>query len=495
MTFYPEEIRAEFEYTIDWLKEKACARKSGLGTPLPWDKAWIIESLSDSVIYMAYYTIAHLIKSIDPSSLKEEFFDYVFLGKGRAEEVAKLCGVEPSLLEELRREFNYFYPLDARHSGRDLVPNHLTFFIFNHAAIFPRNLWPRSIVVNGSVLMEGKKMSKSYGNIIPLREAVSNYCADALRLALLATAELLQDADISLGLISRFQERLEKLYAFAEEVLNLPCEGEPTYSTADRWLMSELQEVIKKTTEAMEKLRVREAIHNIVYVLDQDIAKYQKMKEALNKGDLAAKAAVLRQALDIKVRLLAPFTPYICEELWQKLGGKGFVCFAQWPKCEESKIDPAALASVELVDTLLEDTQNIIRATGIKPKRVVYYTAAAWKRRAYLKALEQKVGAGLNLRVLIKEVMQSEPNIDPRKVADFAKKVVDDLTSTPLDVAKKRFTVGLLDENLVLKEFSNYLAKEVDAEVSVFNEDDPSKYDPKNRAELAKPCRPAIYIE
>jgi leucyl-tRNA synthetase len=259
--------------------------------------------------------------------------------------------------------------------------------------------------------------------------------------------------------------------------------------------MSRLQEVIKKTTEAMEKLRVREAIHNIVYVLDQDIVKYQKMKEVLNKGDLAAKAAVLRQALNIKVRLLAPFTPYICEELWQKLGGKGFVCFAQWPKCEESKIDPAALASVELVDTLLEDTQNIIRATGIKPKRVVYYTAAAWKRRAYLKALEQKVGAGLNLRVLIKEVMQSEPNIDPRKVADFAKKVVDDLTSTPLDIARKRFTVGLLDENLVLKEFSNYLAKELSAEVSVFSEDDPSKYDPKNRAELAKPYRPAIYIE
>ena len=495
MTFYPEEIRAEFEYTIDWLKEKACARRSGLGTPLPWDKEWIIESLSDSVIYMAYYTIAHLIRKIDPSSLKEEFFDYVFLGKGKAEEVAKICGVDLSLLEELRREFAYFYPLDARHSGRDLVPNHLTFFIFNHTAIFPRDLWPRSIVVNGSVLMEGKKMSKSYGNIIPLREAVSKYCADALRLALLATAELLQDADISLGLIRHFQERLEKLYAFAEEVLNLPGEGEPTYSIADRWLMSRLQEVVKKTTEAMEKLRVREAIHNIVYIMDQDVAKYQKMKEALDKGELAAKATVLRQALDIKVRMLAPFAPYICEELWQKLGGEGFVCFAQWPKYDESKIDLPALASVELIDTLLEDTQNIIRATGIKPKKVLYYTAATWKKRAYLKALEQKVGAGLNLKGLIKEVMQSEPNIDPKKVADFAKKVVEDLTSTPLDVVKRRFAVGLLDENVVLKEFSNYLAKEVGAEVSVFSEDDPSKYDPKNRAELAKPYRPAIYIE
>jgi len=495
MTFYPEEIRAEFEYTIDWLKEKACARKSGLGTPLPWDNEWIIESLSDSVIYMAYYTIAHLIKRIDPDNLKEEFFDYVFLGRGKTEEVAKVCGVDPSLLEELRREFTYFYPLDARHSGRDLVPNHLTFFIFNHAAIFPRNLWPRSIVVNGSVLMEGKKMSKSYGNIIPLREAVSKYCADALRLALLATAELLQDADISLGLIRHFQERLEKLYTFAEEVLTLPCEGEPNYSIADRWLMSRLQEVVRKSTEAMEKLRVREAIHNIVYVIDQDVAKYQKMRAGLNGGELAAKAVVLRQALDIKVRMLAPFAPHICEELWHKIGGEGFVCFAPWPKCDESKVDLAALASVELIDTLLEDTKNILRATGIKPKKVLYYTATTWKRRAYFKALEQKLGAGLDLKRLIRDVMRNDPNLDPKKVADFAKKVVEDLTSTPMDVAKRRFTVGLLDENLVLKEFSNYLAKEVGAEVSIFSEDDPSRYDPQNRAELAKPYKPAIYIE
>ena len=58
MDITPEEIRQEFNYVIDWLKERACARKSGLGTKLPWDQDWIIESLSDSVIYMAYYIIA-----------------------------------------------------------------------------------------------------------------------------------------------------------------------------------------------------------------------------------------------------------------------------------------------------------------------------------------------------------------------------------------------------------------------------------------------------
>ncbi|MEM1995015.1 MAG: leucine--tRNA ligase [Nitrososphaerales archaeon] len=495
MKFYPEEIRGEFEYTIGWLKEKACARKSGLGTPLPWDKEWIIESLSDSVIYMAYYTIAHLIKNIDVNSLTEEFFDYIFLGRGRVDEVAKLCGVNPSTLEALRREFTYFYPLDARHSGRDLVPNHLTFFIFNHAAIFPKNLWPKAIVVNGSVLMEGKKMSKSYGNIIPLREAVSKYCADALRLALLSTAELLQDADISLGLIRAFQDRLEKFYTLAEEILTLKCEGENTYTIADKWMISRLQEIVMKTTEAMEKLRVREAIHNVVYLFDQELSKYQKLRSEADPRSLATKAKILREALELKIKILAPFAPYLCEELWHRLKGEGFVCSAQWPEVDESKIDLAALVSVELIDSIFEDTQNIIRATGIKPRKVIYYTAAEWKRRTYLRALEQKLEARLDLRSLIKEVLQNEPNLNPKLVADFAKKVVNDLISTPQDVAKRRLQAGLIDENCVLKEFLNYLSEELGAEVIVFSEDNPSRYDPKFRAESAKPYRPAIYIE
>ncbi|MCX8191694.1 MAG: class I tRNA ligase family protein, partial [Nitrososphaerales archaeon] len=221
MSLLPDEIRSEFEYTIDWLKKKACARKSGLGTRLPWDRDWVIESLSDSVIYMAYYTIAKYINQnkISADKLTDEFFDYVFLGDTRG--IHKI-NLDPSLLEDMRREFTYFYPLDSRHSGRDLVPNHLTFFIFNHVAIFPKDHWPRQIVVNGSVLMEGKKMSKSFGNIVPLRDAVRDYGADPLRLAIIGTAELLADADFSFELVKTFRERLQRLYELALELSRSP---------------------------------------------------------------------------------------------------------------------------------------------------------------------------------------------------------------------------------------------------------------------------------
>ena len=60
MNTYSTETRNGFEATLGWLNKWACARTYGLGTKLPWDHTFMVESLSDSTIYMSYYTIAHL---------------------------------------------------------------------------------------------------------------------------------------------------------------------------------------------------------------------------------------------------------------------------------------------------------------------------------------------------------------------------------------------------------------------------------------------------
>jgi leucyl-tRNA synthetase len=58
---YGDEPRRAFEHTLGWLRQWACSRSFGLGTRLPWDAQYLIESLSDSTIYMAFYTVAHLL--------------------------------------------------------------------------------------------------------------------------------------------------------------------------------------------------------------------------------------------------------------------------------------------------------------------------------------------------------------------------------------------------------------------------------------------------
>lgn len=61
MNTYSSETRHGFEYTIGWLREWACSRSYGLGSKLPWDQQFLVESLSDSTIYMSYYTLCHLL--------------------------------------------------------------------------------------------------------------------------------------------------------------------------------------------------------------------------------------------------------------------------------------------------------------------------------------------------------------------------------------------------------------------------------------------------
>jgi leucyl-tRNA synthetase len=64
MNTYGKQTREEFEEALDWLESWACSRTYGLGTHIPWDPQYLVESLSDSTIYMAYYTVCHLLQGM-----------------------------------------------------------------------------------------------------------------------------------------------------------------------------------------------------------------------------------------------------------------------------------------------------------------------------------------------------------------------------------------------------------------------------------------------
>src|ERR671920_1189079 len=298
---------------------------------------------------MAYYVIAKYVNSKaisdDNDNISDAFFDYVLLGDGSADQVTKECNLSAHTVEQIRNEFTYFYPVDSRHSGRDLVPNHLTFFIFNHVAIFDKKNWPRQIVVNGSVLMEGKKMSKSLGNIIPLRDAIKEYGADSIRLAMLSSAEILQDADFSFDSVKGIRAKLYDIYNSAVEQLGYDNLNEnmrvvERTEIEDRWLASRLQRVISDTTDLMDKLRVREALHNILYLLDQDLTWYKRRTRSKKREHSLDAVWVMAEFIGIRVRMLAPFAPFLSEEIWEKIhkffdsslsSSSTSILFSGWP--------------------------------------------------------------------------------------------------------------------------------------------------------------------
>ena len=501
MEILPEELRSEFNNVIDWLHEKACARKSGMGTRLPWDKNWIIESLSDSTIYMAYYTIVKHIKEhkLQPAQLTDEVFDYVFLGIGKATEIAKKAKLDAKIIEEMHSEFMYFYPLDSRHSGRDLVPNHLTFMIFNHTAIFPEKLWPRQIATNGSVMMEGAKMSKSFGNIIPLREGVAKFGADPIRLSVLSTAELLQDAEFSPAIAKSMRERLERMYKFTSEVAKSSGNAKTSQNlltAIDRWMLSRLQEHIRKATEAMDKLAVRKTINSVLYMLEQDFQWYQKRITPQKEKRKNTIECVYRRILDAQTRMLTPVAPHLCEELWEMMGGKGFVSLASWPTADESMLDTEVEENEALVKDVLEDTLNIIKATGMTPKKIYYYTACPWKWKVYLKMLEKASHGEVKMSEVIEElVAEDDLKKNVKEVANFAQKTLKEVNRMPQDRRERVLKMKALEEKAAIEDAKDFLKQRLKAQIMVYSEEDSQRYDPKNRGPLSMPFKPAIYIE
>ena len=65
MNTFGGDCRHDFEHSLGWLQQWACSRAFGLGTRVPWDPEYLVESLSDSTIYMAYYTVCHLLQGGD----------------------------------------------------------------------------------------------------------------------------------------------------------------------------------------------------------------------------------------------------------------------------------------------------------------------------------------------------------------------------------------------------------------------------------------------
>lgn len=491
MDLVPEETRGQFEYTIDWLEEWPCTRKVGMGTPAPWDESWIIESLSDSTIYMIYYTISHILEDIDPEKLTEEVFDYVFLGLGDPDELSEDPGIGEDKLEEMRKQVEYWYPLDYRLSAHELISNHLTFHIFHHVALFPADKWPQGIVSLGMAHLEGSAMSSSKGNIIPINEATEKYGADAVRLYLTSGVEPWQDFDWQVEEAEAMVRHLDRFYDYAEDIADLPDVDKPELDSADRWMLSRLQSHIQNTTKSLEEFETRKASQHAFFFMMKDLRWYLKRSE---EGD--SRNWVLDRILDAWVRILSPFIPHACEEVWEMIGKDGFVSEADWPEVEEKYIDERAEFSEEYVRNVMDDINQILEVTEIEnPEEIDIYIAEDWKRKAYQMALEEVREGNAEIGNLMGRTQDEFDEISPDQLAEFFKTSIQQLRQ----ISEERLSIISekdLDELDMLRSASKFFGKRFDGcKVNIWKADDSDRHDPEDRASRSIPFKPAIYVE
>ncbi|MBS7251814.1 MAG: leucine--tRNA ligase [Candidatus Freyarchaeota archaeon] len=467
MIIVPDEARSAFEYTVDWLEDKACVRRSGLGTRLPWDPDWIVETLSDSTVYMAFYTVAKHIYGlgIPAEKLTREVFDYIFLGKGNVEEVAGRSGLDEELLEDMRDEFEYWYPVSLRNSAKELIFNHLTFFLFQHVAIWPEDKWPRMVGANGMIQIEGQKMSKSRGIFITLKEALDQYNADPTRFELAYSAEGLVDPDWRAQEVVSLRRRLELLYDFAT---NLP-ETKPLDRDIDRWLLSRVHRHIKAATEYYEVMRNRSALQEGFFDLWNDIRWYMRRTEEYSD--------VLRKAVETMILLVSPVTPHICEEIWERIGHKRFIVQEPWPTYDEKYFDEELELREKLISDTIEDIKEILKVTRIeKPSKITLFVAQSWKYKILAESLK-------NREDLIKRVMaDAEVKKQGKDAVNYAQKLLK-------NPRHEMLTQEI--EFQTLSEAAEFLAKEFGAKVEVLRAEE-SKHE---KARMAEPLKPGVLIE
>ncbi len=467
MLFYPEKYQEMMHGIIDWLDKRPCARKRGLGTRFPWNRDWIIESLSDSTIYMAFYTIAHIIRKeeIEDNKLIPEVFDYVFIGMGKIEEVAEKSGIKKETIEKMRKEFLYWYPNDLRHTSPAHMSNHLAFFIMHHVAIFPEELWPGGISLNGLMIREGAKISKSKGNVIPLAHISERYGVDLFRLYCAVAADLDTVMDWKESELASLRRRFEKFVSILEESINEEKIEELNHY--DRWLLSRFYRRYKESIELMERFKIRDATLNMMFHFANDIRYYEKHvgKERRKK--------IIRVVIEDLLKILTPVVPHIAEELWHKLGHETYISLEKLGEVKEEYIDEKLEMEMEYVDSLIKDIKEILSVAKIKPKRIYIYPAEQWKWKVFEKVKDSSP------KTAIRDAMQIQVPVDKGEIAKFVKRLI-----------KEKRKYMKIDEIEVLKREKNYIAKETGAEIEIGGD-----YDPKGKQKAAMPLKPAIYVE
>lgn len=354
----PEQYKNNIESVLDWFQDRACARLgSWLGTKLPFDEKWIIEPISDSTLYPLYYLVSLYFNKgkIKLEEMNEEFFDYVFLGKGKPKK---------EIWNEIRKDVLYWYPLDINLGGKEHQTVHFPVFIMNHVSILPKEMWPKGIFVNYWVLGKGNKISKSKGGAQPIPEAIKQFGVDAMRLYYAHIAGPEADVVWDEEIVSSYRKNIEKIYSLFENAL---ITNGKKKEDLDKKLLISLNNELRRINESLDNFDLRVAANSAFFLLAASLREYLQ-----NGGE---NKEVLLEFLQKWIKVMSPFCPHITEELWEKMGHKDFISVSEWPKVDES-VFKVKTKEVDLNEKYIKYIKELIdkfELNGVAVKKVFVY--------------------------------------------------------------------------------------------------------------------------
>ena len=231
-------------------------------------------------------------------------------------------------------KLNYWMPVDWYNGGMEHVTRHMIYSRFWHRFLYDQGYVPvrepyAKRTAQGLILgPDGEKMSKSKGNVVDPNNVVDESGADTLRLYVLFMGDYEQAAPWNENSMKGCRRFLDRTAALTDLV-----KGEGVTPK----LETVFHKTIKKVSEDIEAMKFNTAIAQMMILINA----------IYDEGSLT------RDELGIFVRLLAPFAPHICEEIWESIGGKGFVSAAEWPKWDDAKtVDATVEYAVQILGKL-----------------------------------------------------------------------------------------------------------------------------------------------
>ena len=237
-------------------------------------------------------------------------------------------------------KMNYWMPVDWYNGGQEHVTRHLIYSRFWHHFLYDQGLVNTAEPYakrsgQGMILgSDGEKMSKSKGNVIDPLDIVEEAGADALRVYVLFMGDYGAAApwnDSSMRGCKRFIER----FAGLEDIVTDEKDSDE--------ILNKLHKCIKKVTEDIETMKFNTAIAAMMGLLN----------------DIVGVGHISKDSYEILIKLLAPFAPHVCEELWASLGHDDFVSIAKWPEYDEKLMADATIEIAVQVNGKLRATINI----------------------------------------------------------------------------------------------------------------------------------------
>ncbi len=282
----------------------------------------------------------------------------------------------PENTEDLQR----FYPTSLLVTGFDII----FFWVARMMMMglhFMKDVPFRDVYIHALVRDQyGQKMSKTKGNVIDPLEVVDKYGADSMRFTLAILAAQGRDIKLSEDRIEGYKKFMNKIwnaYRFIEiNTKGIELKEKPKqFSAASRWIKSRFAKTVKETQRALEEYKYNEAASAIYQFIWHEFCDYYIEMSKIHMEDEYS-YAIKYTLLDIFekiMRLLHPFTPFITEELWQKLPNKkgDSIMTADYPEFKSGDVSEEIELSMEMIIDIIKSIRNLRSENNIPPSKKI----------------------------------------------------------------------------------------------------------------------------